>query len=185
MLLTIWYVSIPFHFCGVNHRLQSCEAIRTVLDTFEAEKHLEGFANQFGSGNTIRSTPAFDDQTDPNTEPTFTLKVARFPRNRKARDERRPIFTPLEEESDSVLSPPPPPPAVTPTPPPPPPIQSPPPETYLAAAEPPRAISRTASVRRISMPLPEQPVLAGRDPAPSPRPPEHLGGEIMFYGNGY
>lgn len=156
---------------------QSCEAIRTVLDHFEGEKHIENFVNEYGTGNTVTLTPAFEPQSDPTTEPKPVIKLAEFSRTRKTGQQRRPLMansiivstTSTNGTSSGPSTSAAPPPTQAP----------PPPKQQNKNLLPP---SRSGTIRRSSQPLPEQPVIQGRDPVPSPRPPEHLGGGILFYG---
>lgn len=183
---TLWtYANLVSTVCVSDD--VSCEAIRTLLDQFEADRDIENFVNDYGTGNRIHDPPAFvsfsHSESSPVAGPSTSTRLARFDRRKRGAaggQTRRPS---MRKPSTEPLLP-------SHTNPSPSKQMNPSPSKQMnssptkqeSAAPAPATKSTTAKQPRASLPHPEQKsngkVIPG-SAAPSPPPNEGVG--ILFY----
>ncbi|KAK0448916.1 uncharacterized protein EV420DRAFT_1647194 [Desarmillaria tabescens] len=146
----------------------SCEAIRTHLDQFEADRDIENFVNDYGTGNRMHAPPTFapfsSSESSPVAGPSVSTstRLAKFNRRKRSASAVPTRKLSMRQPSNEPLLPP----QVNPSP-------------QKQGNPPPAAMTKQP---RASLPLPEQ--TSNGKPVPGstpPSPPPNEGVGILFY----
>ncbi|KAK0212164.1 hypothetical protein DFS33DRAFT_1249486 [Desarmillaria ectypa] len=165
---TLWaYANLVSTVC-VSDDL-SCEAIRTLLDQFEADRDIGNFVNDYGTGNRMHDPPPFapisSSDSWPVAVPSASMRLAKFDRRKRGTTGTPTRKLSMRRASSESLLPPQ--------------VNSLPLKQESTA---PVATTNTAKQPRASLPLPEQTSNGMRVPGSAPpSPPPNEGVGILFY----